>query len=136
MDRIYTQEDYDKVTNLYNTYQNKKDTYSPEQQAKIEAMFTNMWPAASNKIEEWNNKLVDMWNDDKQNTWWRYWDWRVELLNEWPKLPKKKKMVKFERPDNVPTYRSPYNLNWELSWARESQAWAWSIVQQPWIQYM
>jgi hypothetical protein len=39
MDRIYTQADYDKVTDLYNEYQTKKDSYTPEQQQRIEAAF-------------------------------------------------------------------------------------------------
>lgn len=82
--RIYTQEDYDKVTDMYNAYQAKKDTYSPEKQKQIEDMFSNAWTTVSNGIEESKNKIADMRGDDKWNTWAMYWDWRKEIINQAP----------------------------------------------------
>ena len=133
MDRIYTQADYDKVTDLYNEYQTKKDSYTPEQQQRIEAAFWNAWAATSNKIEEWNNRLVDMWNDEQWNSWWRYWDWRVELLNAAPQPAVKRTPRQTYEPIPYPwnTYWSPYNPNWTLNWGRDALAWAWTVAPMP-----
>jgi len=60
VDRIYIQEDYDKVTRMYNDYQKTKDRYTPEQQQKIENAFSEARASVSNKIEEWNRRFVDM----------------------------------------------------------------------------
>jgi len=39
LNRIYTQADYDKVTNMYYDYLNRKNSYTPEQQERIESTF-------------------------------------------------------------------------------------------------
>ena len=84
-DRVYTQADYDKVTDLYNEYQGKKDSYSPEQQQQIEKAFWNAWWAMTERIAASKNKLTNMWKDDQWNTWWSYWDGRQEILDAAPK---------------------------------------------------
>jgi len=83
-DRIYTQADYDKVTDLYNEYQTKKDSYTPEQQQQIENAFWNARATMSNRIIESNNRVVDMWNDEQWNSWQMYWDGRKEMVNAAP----------------------------------------------------
>lgn len=133
---IYTQEDYDKVTDLYNTYQQSKDKYTPEQQKEIERKFAEAWVAASNRIEDSNKKFIDMWNDEQGNSWWKYWDWRIVLLNEapkktwWKRIPQNPTYDFNAEPWTIPTYQSPYS--WEdrrYSWARNAEYWAWYIDQ-------
>ena len=83
-DRIYTQADYDKVTDLYNNYQNSKDRYTPEQQQKIESAFNNAWTSVSNWIEASKNRIADMYLDANWNTVQVYWDWRSEIVQHAP----------------------------------------------------
>lgn len=81
IDRAYTQADYDRVTNLYNEYQNKKWSYTPEQQQKIEDAFGNARAAMTERIATSKNKVVNMWNDDQWNSRAEYWDGRREIVN-------------------------------------------------------
>lgn len=104
--RIYTQADYDKVTDLYNEYQNKKDSYTPEQQQKIEAAFWNAWTSVSNKIEESKNMIADMWNDDQWNTRAMYWNWNKEIINYAPQS-----VVQRQAPRVNPRHTSNPNPN-------------------------
>lgn len=82
--RIYTQDDYDKITAMDKAYQAKKDSYTQEQQKDIEKKISDAYTTVSNRIEESKNMIADMWNDEKWNTWAMYWDWRKEVINQAP----------------------------------------------------
>lgn len=130
--RIYTQADYDKITDLYNEYQWKKDTYTPEQQQSIESAFWNARAQVSNRIEESKNKLVDMYNDEQWNTWWEYWDGRKEILNAAPTptpnpniVPQKATRRTPEIPTETPAMSDDnYYNNW-MNQLREEQYTIW-----------
>ena len=63
--RIYTQDDYDKITAMDQAYQAKKDYYTPEQQKNIEKRISDAYTTVSNRIEESKNMIADMYNDEK-----------------------------------------------------------------------
>jgi hypothetical protein len=74
-----------------------------------------------------------MWNDEQWNSWWRYWDWRVELLNAAPQPTVRRVQRQTYEPIPYPwnTYWSPYNPNWTLNWGRDALAWAWTVAPMP-----
>lgn len=91
VDRIYTQKDYDKVTALYNDYQAKKDSYTPEQQQRIEDAFWRARAEVSNKIEESNNRSYNFIDpsvlQDAQVNWLtreqldaKWWPWTADMV--------------------------------------------------------
>ena len=82
--RIYTQDDYDKIAAMDKAYQAKKDSYTSEQQKDIEKKISDAYVTVSNRIEESKNMIADMYNDDKWNTRATYWDWRSEIINRAP----------------------------------------------------
>ena len=87
LNRIYTQADYDKVTNMYYDYLNRKNSYTPEQQERIESTFWDAWNTMLDRIKQSKNMIADMWWDEQWNTRAQYWDWRKELLNRWNIVP-------------------------------------------------
>ena len=145
VDRIYTQEDYDKVTRMYNDYQKTKDRYTPEQQQKIENAFSEARASVSNKIEEWNRRFVDMRWDEQWNTWWMYWDGTTVLLQAAPQpAPKpasrgtnKRQTTNKQTVDKkavepakfVPTYNIADQV--KVDWSRNAKYWPWYNVWMP-----
>jgi len=123
-DRIYTQADYDKVTDLYNEYQTKRDSYTPEQQQQIENAFWNARATMSNRIMESNNRVVDMWNDEQWNSWQMYWDGRKEMVNAAPTpQPAPTQQKARRRTPEVPT-NNDEELYW-LWWYLKEDTLAW-----------
>lgn len=120
-DRIYTQADYDKVTDLYNNYQNSKDRYTPEQQQKIESAFNNAWTSVSNWIESSKNRIADMYLDSNWNTVQVYWDWRSEIVQYAPV-----KNTNRQRVSTTPKWNpnpNPNNQNSDLIYMWNDDAW-------------
>jgi len=145
VDRIYIQEDYDKVTRMYNDYQKTKDRYTPEQQQKIENAFSEARASVSNKIEEWNRRFVDMRWDEQWNTWWMYWDGTTVLLQAAPQpAPRqasrgtnKRQTTNKQTVDKqavepakfVPTYNVADQV--KVDWSRNAKYWPWYNVWMP-----
>lgn len=121
-DRIYTQADYDKVTDMYNTYQNTKDRYTPEQQQRIESAFSNAWTSVSNWIEASKNRIADMYLDDNWNTVQVYWDWRSEIVQYAPVAPTNNRRYNNPNPKPNPN-PNPNNSNGDLVYMWDDDTW-------------
>ena len=80
--RIYTQEDKTRVNDLYNEYQAKKDSYTPEQQQKIENAFNQVNSDISQSISE--RHIIDMYwkQDEPWRTYIHYNDWTMEVRDD------------------------------------------------------
>lgn len=80
--KIYTTADRDKYTNLYNDYQNRKDTYTPEQQQKIENAFAQVSRDIDQSLSE--RHLIDI-HADANRPWEvfaQYNDWTSEWIKD------------------------------------------------------
>lgn len=123
--RIYTQDDYDKVTAMDQAYQAKKDSYTPEQQKDIEKKISDAYITVSNRIEESKNMIADMWNDEKWNTWAMYWDWRKEVINQAPVQQPKATVKSNPNPNpkpEQPTVTPEVTVNSNNEWSNKVQA--------------
>lgn len=82
MARQYTQQDYDKVLNMYNEYQAKKDSYDAEKQQRIDAMF---WDMINNMIAQANPQPQQPVNPVIEWYWWSWYDdWAVyQVRKNW-----------------------------------------------------
>lgn len=109
-ERVYTKDDYDKVYDIYNEYQTKRDSFTPEQQEKIEWLFSEVLnnafqnTSSDNPIvdwymdpstwavyqvrQNWDTEQVRKTYDDmaKEVIQWKWWNWsarRTALENAW-----------------------------------------------------
>lgn len=125
VDRIYTQADYDKVTDLYNEYQNKKWSYTPEQQQKIEDAFWNARWAMTERIAASKNKIANMWNDEQWNSRAEYWDGRREIVNYAPQpvKPATPKPTPRRIPDPTPEPTPEPTPNSDVTWWFDTTGW-------------
>ena len=80
--RIYTKDDYDRVHDIYNEYQAKKDSYTPEQQQKIENAFNQVYNDITQSISE--RHIIDMYwkQDEPWRTYIHYNDWTMEVRDD------------------------------------------------------
>lgn len=139
----YTQADYDKVTDMYNQYQNSKDKYTPEQQEKIESMFLNAKTEISNGIEEANNKALNSIDPsilhDAQVNWLtkeqldaKWWQWTADIVGV---TKTQKNIVPNTKPipETQPAQEAQTNnINLEPIDMRWDEAWNTWVMYEDW----
>lgn len=81
MAKEYTKDDYQKVLDMYNDYQAKKDTFTPEKQAQIENAF---WSVVDKMYgSQWNdNPIVDWYAETDWSAYQVRKDWTVEQVRK------------------------------------------------------